>query len=118
MLPRVTLPKPGAHRDARRHSVRPTRPGVDRGLSGVWCGVHSRGGLPPHRGPRRPGHVIRGRSQLFFPAWAGSRVSPDYTAATSRFTGRIHWVQLDLGDDDHGHFLDPEERFRIAIARQ
>ncbi len=49
---------------------------------------------------------------------SGTPVSPDYTAATSRFTGRIHWVQLDLGDDDHDHYLDPDERLRIAIARQ
>ena len=37
---------------------------------------------------------------------------------TSRFTGRIHWVQIDLGDDDHDHFIDPDERLRIAMARQ
>ena len=36
----------------------------------------------------------------------------------SRFTGEIHWVQIDLGDDDHDHHIDPEERFRIAMARQ
>jgi arylsulfatase len=49
---------------------------------------------------------------------SGTPVSPDYTAATSRFTGRVHWVQLDLGDDDHDHHLDPEEVLRIAMARQ
>jgi hypothetical protein len=45
-------------------------------------------------------------------------VTPDYTTATSRFTGKIEWVQLDIGDDDHDHFIDPDERFRIAMARQ
>jgi hypothetical protein len=49
---------------------------------------------------------------------SGTTVSPDYTAHTSRFTGKIAWVQLDLGDDDHDHFIDPEERVRIALARQ
>lgn len=49
---------------------------------------------------------------------SGTTVSPDYTAATSRFTGKIRWVQIDLGDDDHDHFIDPEERLRIAMARQ
>ena len=49
---------------------------------------------------------------------SGTTVSPDYTAHTSRFTGKIAWVQLDLGDDDHDHFIDPEERVRIAMARQ
>ena len=49
---------------------------------------------------------------------SGTTVTPDYTAATSRFTGKINWVQIDLGDDDHDHFIDPEERLRIAMARQ
>ena len=48
---------------------------------------------------------------------SGTTVSADYTAATSRFTGKIHWVQIDVGDDDHDHFIDPEERMRIAMAR-
>ena len=45
-------------------------------------------------------------------------MTPDYTAKDSRFSGKINWVQLDLGDDDHDHFIDPQERFRIAMARQ
>ncbi|MFD6164450.1 arylsulfatase [Oerskovia sp. NPDC060287] len=49
---------------------------------------------------------------------SGTPVSPDYTPRTSRFTGKIHWVQIDLGSDDHDHFIDPEERLRIAMARQ
>jgi arylsulfatase A-like enzyme len=49
---------------------------------------------------------------------SGTTVSPDYTADTSRFTGKLHWVQLDLGTDDHDHFIDPEERLRVAMSRQ
>jgi hypothetical protein len=49
---------------------------------------------------------------------SGTTVTPDYSAQTSRFTGRIHWVQLDLGTDDHDHLIDPEDRLRIAMARQ
>jgi arylsulfatase A-like enzyme len=49
---------------------------------------------------------------------SGTCVSPDYTVHTSRFTGTINWIQLDLGSDDHDHFIEPEERLRIAIARQ
>ncbi len=48
----------------------------------------------------------------------GTTVTPDYTAKDSRFTGKIHWVQIDVGADDHDHFIDPEERLRIAMARQ
>jgi arylsulfatase len=49
---------------------------------------------------------------------SGTTVTPDYTPSTSRFTGNINWVQIDLGDDDHDHFIDPDERLRIAMARQ
>lgn len=49
---------------------------------------------------------------------SGTCVSSDYTARTSRFTGTLRWVQLDVGTDDHDHFIDPDERFRIAMARQ
>ena len=36
------------------------------------------------------------------------------------FTGRSKWVKLDLGEDaeDSDHLISPEERYRIAMARQ
>jgi arylsulfatase len=49
---------------------------------------------------------------------SGTTVTPDYAAPSSRFTGKINWVQIDLGADDHDHFIDPEERLRVAMARQ
>ena len=49
---------------------------------------------------------------------SGTTVSPDYTTKDSKFTGKINWVQLDVGDDDHDHFIDPDERLRVAMARQ
>jgi arylsulfatase A-like enzyme len=51
---------------------------------------------------------------------SGTTVSPDYTAHTSRFTGKINWVRIDLGDDAKAaeHYIEPDERFRIAMARQ
>ena len=48
----------------------------------------------------------------------GTTVSPDYTARDSRFTGTIKWVQLDVGVDDQDHLISPEERLRVAMARQ
>jgi arylsulfatase A-like enzyme len=48
----------------------------------------------------------------------GTTVAADYTAASSRFTGRIRWVQIDLGSDDHDHFIDPDERIRVAMSKQ
>jgi hypothetical protein len=49
---------------------------------------------------------------------SGTSVSAEYTSGTSRFTGKIHWVQIDTGEDDHDHLIDPDERLRIAMARQ
>jgi arylsulfatase len=48
----------------------------------------------------------------------GTTVTPDYTAQASHFTGKINWVQIDLGTDDNDHFIDPDERLRVAMARQ
>ena len=44
-------------------------------------------------------------------------MAEDYTARTSRFNGRIEWVQLDQGTDDHDHLISPDERLRVALAR-
>ncbi|RLE25971.1 MAG: arylsulfatase, partial [Actinobacteria bacterium] len=49
---------------------------------------------------------------------SGTTVTPDYTAETSKFTGKIKWVKIDLGLDDHDHFIDKNELFRIAMAKQ
>ena len=49
---------------------------------------------------------------------SGTSVTADYTPHTSRFTGAIHWVQIELGDDDHDLLIDPLETLRIAMARQ
>ena len=49
---------------------------------------------------------------------SGTPVSDDYSAAESRFTGTVKWVQLDAGIDDHDHLISPEERLRVATAMQ
>jgi len=48
----------------------------------------------------------------------GTPVSRDYDRRTSVFNGTIHWVQIDLGKDDHDHLISPEERLRLAMTRQ
>jgi arylsulfatase len=47
-------------------------------------------------------------------------VSDDYGPKDSAFTGEVQWVQIDLGDDaqDADHLITPEERLRVAMARQ
>jgi arylsulfatase len=48
----------------------------------------------------------------------GTMVAEDYTAQTSKFNGKINWVQLDQGADDHDHLITPEERLHLAMTRQ
>jgi arylsulfatase A-like enzyme len=48
----------------------------------------------------------------------GSPSSPDYGPRGNEFSGTIAWVQLDVGTDDHGHLISPEERFNLAMAKQ
>jgi arylsulfatase len=47
-------------------------------------------------------------------------VSDDYSAHDGHFTGRVRWVQIDLAEaaEDADHLISPEERLRIAMARQ
>ena len=47
----------------------------------------------------------------------GLPVTDDYFHA-SRFNGRIDVVQIDVGDDDHSHLIDPAEVARVAYSRQ
>ena len=49
-----------------------------------------------------------------------SPVTDDYTPESSVFTGKVTWVQLDIDEaaEDLDHLISPEERLRIAMARQ
>lgn len=48
----------------------------------------------------------------------GTVVPEDITAGESRFNGRVIWVQIDLGADDHDHLIKPEDRLRVVMMRQ
>jgi len=47
-------------------------------------------------------------------------VTDDIAAGDTKFSGRVRWVQIDLAEDaeDVDHVVSPEERYRIAMARQ
>ena len=47
-------------------------------------------------------------------------MSDDYGPKDSEFTGKVRWVQLDIdaAAEDTDHLITPEERLRIAMARQ
>jgi arylsulfatase A-like enzyme len=50
----------------------------------------------------------------------GTPVSDDYKPKDSEFTGHVRWVQIDAdaAAEDVDHLLSPEERLRVAMARQ
>ncbi|MGB6741933.1 MAG: arylsulfatase [Candidatus Cybelea sp.] len=48
----------------------------------------------------------------------GSPASPDYGATGNGFNGKIEWVRLDIGDDDHSHLIPAEDKIKVAMARQ
>jgi arylsulfatase A-like enzyme len=47
-------------------------------------------------------------------------VSDDYATTDRRFTGKVDWVQVDIdaAAPQADHVITPEERFRVALARQ
>jgi arylsulfatase A-like enzyme len=49
-----------------------------------------------------------------------TQVSDDYSATGSVFTGTIEWVQIDIDEasENFDHLITPEERLRVAMARQ
>jgi hypothetical protein len=51
---------------------------------------------------------------------SGTPVSDDLPVDELEFNGRVRWVELDLGDDaeDADHLITPDERLKIAMARQ
>jgi arylsulfatase A-like enzyme len=50
----------------------------------------------------------------------GTPVTDDLSYDELVFNGRVRWVEIDLGEDaeDVDHLITPEERYRIAMARQ
>ena len=47
-------------------------------------------------------------------------VSDDYARRAAAFTGKVNWVQIDVDEaaEDPDHLISPEERLRVAMARQ
>ena len=47
-------------------------------------------------------------------------VSDDMGAAETDFTGKVEWVQIDVDEaaEDPDHLISPEDRLRVAMARQ
>ena len=47
-------------------------------------------------------------------------VSDDYAPEDSTFTGQVRWVEIDIAEasEDLDHLITPEERLRVAMAKQ
>jgi arylsulfatase A-like enzyme len=48
----------------------------------------------------------------------GTGVSADYPARGNEFSGKVKWVQLDVGAEDDDHLVTVDDLYRIAMARQ
>lgn len=48
----------------------------------------------------------------------GTGVSADYPRRGNEFSGKVKWVQLDIGEKGDGHLVSVEDLYRIAMARQ
>ena len=46
----------------------------------------------------------------------GSPVTTDY--GQRKFNGKVNWVEIDVGLDDHNHLIKPEDRLNLAMAIQ
>jgi arylsulfatase len=52
---------------------------------------------------------------------SGSPVTSDYAKNSgTHFSGQVTWVEFDAGTaaDDQNHLISPEERLRVAMAKQ
>ncbi len=64
--------------------------------------------------------IFSGDETLDVGSDTGTPVSDDHGSRDGVFTGRIHRVQIDLGEDaeDNDHLISVEERMRIVTSRQ
>ena len=46
----------------------------------------------------------------------GSPVTTDY--GQRKFSGKVNWVEIEVGLDDHNHLIRPEDRLNLAMAFQ
>ncbi len=60
--------------------------------------------------------VFSGDESLDLGEELGSLVTTDY--GQLKFTGRVNWVELEAGLDDHDHLISAEDRIKVAMAVQ
>jgi hypothetical protein len=118
-LPRNVLPIPDReHQGLTTHQVR-----VEFAYDGN--GIAKGGGLSLYLDGNKVGEgrieqtepfVFSADETLDIGFESGSSVTSDYSS--NRFNGEDNWVQIDVGEDanDLDHFLNHQERLKIAMA--
>jgi hypothetical protein len=118
-LPRNVLPIPDReHQGLTTHQVR-----VEFAYDGN--GIAKGGGLSLYLDGNKVGEgrieqtepfVFSADETLDIGFESGSSVTSDYSS--NRFIGEVNWVQIDVGEDanDLDHFLNHQERLKIAMA--
>jgi arylsulfatase len=48
----------------------------------------------------------------------GAPISKDFNKSRNEFTGKVNWVNIDVGEDSQDHLIDPEEWVRIHMSIQ
>jgi hypothetical protein len=48
----------------------------------------------------------------------GMPVTGDYGGRSAKFNGLIRLIQIDVGEEDQDHLIDPEELIHVAMSRQ
>ena len=48
----------------------------------------------------------------------GTTVLPRSRPEATVFGGEIKWVELSVGEDDHGHLIEPEDRLQLLMSQQ
>lgn len=48
----------------------------------------------------------------------GAPISKDFGVRNNNFTGKVNWVNIELGEDTHDHLIDPEEWVRVHMSIQ
>jgi arylsulfatase A-like enzyme len=48
----------------------------------------------------------------------GAPISKDFNKSRNEFTGKVNWVNIDVGEDNQDHLIDPKEWIRIHMSIQ
>jgi arylsulfatase len=50
---------------------------------------------------------------------SGAPICSDFNRfGRNAFSGHVNWVEIELGTDDHDHYINQEDRLRIAMSLQ